>query len=425
MYVPFRQGLVRVQTSPSFLSYVGDVVNLVVNTDPTIVTFAYQSNNYLFEEKQSVQAAWKGPFDPTKTHWLYWDLDMKTGVRTFGYTNVNPLYGNTASTFPISDQHFFFYGDTTMKVWNGIDWVPKLRVFAGEIRSGALIVPYVAETQVQLLQGGNQGYMLFDQTGSPIYNNKGYFITTESILYAQNSPLNRYKVEAMQVDGRASEPIPKYSAITWKAANKLGLASYTDFAHPAVGISVEDISTDQVKKFVTNGYLSNNNWNFNVNPNTPVWVGLSGEVTTVVPQMWSMQKLGFVVSSNTIFVAIESPILLGNQVSHVTPTPSPTITPTLTRTPTITSSPTPTRTPSMTVSLTSSLTPTPTFTVTPSITATMTPTVTPTFTLTPSITPSVTTSPTVTPTVTPTITPTTTVTLTPVPTITPTVTPTH
>lgn len=433
MFVPFRQGLVRIQNTPSFLSYVGNVVNLVVTTDPIIVSFAYQSTNYLFEENESINNAWVGPFSSLSTHWLYWDLDMQTGSRTFGHTDVNPLYGNNPPAFPLADQHFFFYGDSTMKVWNGVSWIPKLRVFAGQINSGALIVPYTVETQVLLNQGGNQGFMLFDQTGSPISNNKNYFITTESILYAQNSQLNSYKIEAVQVDGRAIESIPKFSAITWKNINQLGLASYTDYLHPSIGIAVEDMSIDQIKKFVTNGYLTNPNWNFINAPNTPVWVGVNGEITITVPQTWSMQKMGFVVGPDTIFVAIESIILLGNQVSHVTPTPSPTVTPTITATPTITTTNTPTRTPTMTVSITASITPTPTFTVTPTITATMTPTVTPTNTHTPSVTPSITFTPSVTSTITPTITTTITSTLTPVPSptptltisITPTVTPTH
>jgi hypothetical protein len=420
MYVSFRQGLVRTQTAPSFITFDGTDVNLNVDSDPTILTFAYQSTDYLFEENQTIGKAWRGPFTSSVTHYLYWDLDMETGVRTFGSTSVNPLYGNALPTFPVFDQHYFNYLDTTMRVWNGNDWTPKLRVFAGQINNGASLTVYVPGTQVLLNQGRDQGFMLFDQYGSPITNNRNYFITTESVLYAQNSPLNSYKIEALQVDGRAVEPIPKFYAITWKNVNQLGLASYTDYLHPAIGISVEDMSTDQIKKFVTSGYLTNPDWNFTAAANTPVWVGVTGEITTAVPQSWSMQKLGFVVSSDTIFIRIENVILLGNQTIFVTPTPSPTVTPTLTVTPTITATTTPTLTPSVTVSLTSSITPTPTHTVTPSITATMTPTVTNTITLTPSFTPSTTTTPTITPTLTPSLTPTQTPTLTPIPTSTPT-----
>jgi hypothetical protein len=425
MYVPFRQGLVRTQSSPSFITYDGTNVSLHVDTDPTIISVAYQSTDYLFEENQSIANAWKGPFSNSVVHYLYWDIDMTTGARTFGHTSLNPLYGNSLPQFPVNGQHYFNYVDTTMRVWNGNDWVAKLRAFAGQISNGVTLTPYQVGTQVLLNQGRDQGFMLFDQFGSPITNNRNYFITTESVLYAQNSPLNSYKIEALQVDGRAIESVPKFHAVTWKKVNQLGLASYTDYLHPAIGISIEDISKDQIKKFVTSGYLTNPDWNFTAPANTPVWVGVNGEITTTVPQSWSMQRMGFVVGSDTIFVRIESVILLGNQTTFVTPTPSPTVTPTLTVTPTITATNTPTLTPSVTVSLTSSLTPTPTHTVTPSITATMTPTVTNTHTVTPSFTPSTTTTPTVTPTATPTFTPTMTPTLTPIPTNTPTVTPTH
>lgn len=422
MFVNFRQGLVRIQTAPNFISFSGSTVSLNVNTDPTIISFADQTTDYLFSENVSVSNAWIGPFVSSFTYWLYWDIDLRTGNRTFGSTTIAPLFGMHLPTTPAVGQHYFSYNDTTMRVWNGTTWTPVLRVFAGQLNNGSTLVPYSIGSQVNLNQGRNQGFMIFDQTGSPIKNNSNYFITTETIIYAQNSPLNNYKIEAVQVDGRAVMPIPKYSAVTWTNINQLGLASYTDYLHPAIGISVEDMSKDQIKKFVTNGYLTNSNWNFSDAPNTPVWVGLNGEITTTVPQTWSMQKLGVVVSSDTIFVNIESIVLLGNQIIFPSPTPTITVTPSVTRTPSITPTNTMTITPSRTVTITSTVTPTATLTMTPSVTNTMTPTVTNTSTVSPTITPTLTTTPTNTVTHTPTSTLTVTPTLTPIPSSTPTMT---
>jgi hypothetical protein len=426
MFVAFRQGIVAVQPSPSFLSLVGNNVNLNANASPTIITFAYQSTNYLFTENKSVLAAWKGPFLNGTNYWLYWDLDMTTAKRTFGVTTINPaFFGNTPPPSPVTGQHFFFYKENTMKVWNGVQWKPFLRVFAGQIDSGGILVPYTVGSQVNLNQGGQQGTLLFDQTGSPIYNNKNYFLTTESTVNTQNNPLNNYKIEALQVVGRAIESIPKYSAVTWKGKNTLGLASSTDYLRPAIGIAIEDLTKDEVSRFVTDGYITNPSWNFTVAPNTAIWVGINGEITTQVPQTISMQRMGYVVAPDTIFVSIAQIILLQNPNALPTPTPTTSITPSITRTPTLTPTNTPTLTPTMTISGSASPTPTPTLSATPSITSTITPTVTPSATMTPTMTPTVTFTPSVTVTTTPTTTATPTPTLTPVPTLaSPTVTPT-
>lgn len=431
MFVPFRQGLVRIQTSPNFLSLVGNNVNLNANSDPTVVSFAFGSTDYLYTENKSILGAWKGPFNSTNTYWLYWDLNLITAQRTFGYTTVNPaFFGNNPPPSPQVGQHFFFYKENTMKVWNGKKWNPVLRVFAGQINSGGILIPYAVGSQVNLMQARNQGHIIFDQSGSPIKNNKDYFITTESVVNAQNNPLNNYKIEAVQVDGRAIEPIPKYHAVTWKGVNQLGLASYTDYKRPAIGIAVETFNKDDVKKFVTDGYLTNIDWNFTDVPNTAVWVGLNGELTTDVPTTWSMQRVGFVVGPTTIFVKIEEIILLENQIFFPTPTPTLTITPSITLTPSLTPTNTPTLTPTLSVTMTPTNTVTPSVTVTASVTPTITPTLTPTITITPTITPTNSPTPSVTTTVTPTVTSTPLNTLTPVPsntpsmTFTPTLTPT-
>lgn len=425
MYVSFRQGIVRCQSSPSFLTFDGNSVSLNANAAPTVITFAYQSADYLFIENQSIPQAWTGPFSNTETTWIYWDLNLVTAERTFGSTIRNPIvYGNTPPLVPGIGQMYFFYSDYTLKEWNGIQWNPVLRVFAGEIINNVILIPYTTGTQVNLNQASYQGVILFDQTASPISNNKNYFTTTETILTAQNNPLNNFKIEALQVSGKATTIIPQYYAVTWSGIGTLGLGSNVNYTQPVIGLAVENMTIGQVKKFVTDGYVTNPNWNFTSLPNTPVWVGLNGEVTTTVPDSWSIQKLGFVVSPTTIFLKIDDIILLGGQISSATPTPSPTLTPTFSPTPSVTPSFTPTVTATTTVTITPTVTQTSvvTNTITPSVTAAVTTTPTPTLTLT--VTPTVTATISLTPTITPTITGTPDVTLTPVPTQTPTLTPT-
>jgi hypothetical protein len=62
-----------------------------------------------------------------------------------------------------------------------------------------------------------------------------------------------------------------------------------------------------------------------------VWISDMGDVTEDVPQLHSIQNVGYVVNSTTIFVDIKSPILFVayNQECFVpSSTPTPTVTPT-------------------------------------------------------------------------------------------------
>jgi len=94
MKIPFRQGIVRYE--PPLFNVNPTTVDLVAapNT-PTIITFADRTQDYLWFEMNSIPDAWSiipGGVD----QWLYWDIDLGTGQRTFGSTLLRPLYGNRA-----------------------------------------------------------------------------------------------------------------------------------------------------------------------------------------------------------------------------------------------------------------------------------------------------------------------------------------
>lgn len=397
MLSTFRQGLIRVQTTPPFLSLGVGGVTLNASTDPTIVAFAHGKSDYLFTESETIVNAWAGTFNVGTDYHLYWDIDLYTGERTFGYTTLAPSFGTSLPISPNLDEHFFDLNDYKMKVWNGSSWKTKIRVFAGVVQNGAILIPLSDGSQVNLNQTRNIGHILFDDNGNPVKRfdrlGRGDFLTTESGISSQDIQLNSYKLEALQIAARAVEPAAKYHCLSLKGPNRLGLASYLEPNYPCVGISVEDINKDEVRRFVTDGFITNEAWNFTESPNTPIWVGSNGEITTVVPSNVSMQRIGHLVDHNTVFIDIQEIILI-NPIP-VTPTPTPSVTASLTVTPTPTISVTPSPTISVTPSITVSVSPTPT--VTPTASVSTTPGITPT--TTPGITP--TTTPTVTPTVTP------------------------
>jgi len=373
MLVTFRQGIVRKQDYPTFLQFRDGKVHIAASTTPTVITFADGKHDYLYTENQNVDNAWIGPFLKGKNYYIYWELNRVTGRRSFGHTTVKPSFGNVLPTSPAKDQHFFNKSTNKMLVWNGASWSEKLRVFAGELRSGGILVPNNEGTQISLNQTRYVGHILFDEYGDPVKTINGVFVTTETLVTSSENPSNFFNTEHKQVRGRAIESVPKFHAVTWVGPNRLGLArSTTPDAGYAVGISVEDMNKDEIRTFITEGFLLNEEWNFSEPEGTLLFVGPTGQVTTDVPTRHSMQIIGQVVDRNTAFIKIRDMFKIDGSPVTPTPTPSVTLTPPVSVTPDVT----PTLTPTSTV--TPTVTQGPTVTPTPTVTVTATPTVTPT-----------------------------------------------
>jgi hypothetical protein len=314
MFLTFRQGIVKKPTGSAMLDVVGDQVDLLVFPENLIITFAHGDNNYLLSENETIYAAWAGSFVNTNNYYFYVDINIETGARTFGYTQIQPSYGHTLPGAPLPDTHFFDTSVNAMKVYSGVSWDIKLRVFLGELLFGGILNEYNVGSQTGLNSNNNSGFILFDDLGFPIYRKSSIgpkaLVTTETILNTQNNATNPFKMESVQVDGKAVEPIPKFYCVSWKGIKQIGLASSEDSDYPCVGLATEAITKGQIKKFASSGFITNPNWNFSVDPNTPVWVGKSGEVTTTVPTRKSMQRIGFVVDTNTIFLDIKELMII-------------------------------------------------------------------------------------------------------------------
>jgi hypothetical protein len=318
MKLPFRQGIVRYQTdsatNPIFLqkSNGGTNVDLYCSPDPTIVTFAHGITDYLFEECKTVPQAW-GPFTSGTDYWLFWDIDILTGTRTFGSTKLAPIYSTNPPSQPVNDQHWFDTTNTKIMVWTG-KWIEKIRVFACKYDRGAVIVPYPAGTQSGILQTVYAGYLVFDVDEKPIKQWKrdqtGAFITTESKLITHSSKMSTIILEAAQVVAEADENIPNWSLICYTSQDKVGLASYIDQIHPVAGLVYEDLYDTELGSFYTSGHITNNNWNWSHAPSTPLFCGLYGQLTTDVPQLGSIQRVGMIVSPDTIYLDIGIQIIL-------------------------------------------------------------------------------------------------------------------
>lgn len=325
MRLNFRHGIVRRQTdnvgNPTFLQKAagGQYINLIVSPDPTIFTIAHFDQNYLFTENVSVTNAW-GPFTGGQTVWLYWDVDFVTGQITRGHTLRDPVFQATAPTAPANDQHWFDTTTFVMKVRVGSLWQEKLRVFAAKYENGAVLVPFPIGSQVGISSGQHEaGYPLFDDADQPIQrfrkDRKGVFVHTAMPLASQWTRLANFKVEAAILQGIANENIPMFAAVGYVGPNRIGIARNTNPNVPAIGIAAEDMYTGEYRSFITQGYVQNELWNWDVSntqpPGSPLFVGPTGQLQSAPPQAWSIQQVATVVDRKIIYININPIITYG------------------------------------------------------------------------------------------------------------------
>src|SRR5665213_848035 len=111
MLIQFRQGLVRANQVPPFIVANGTTVNLVASfLQPVILDFALGTEDILFQETNNITSAWSG-LPATGTVYLYWDINLKTGIRTFGFTTLAPFVGPNPPPSPVNGQ--MWYNTTT------------------------------------------------------------------------------------------------------------------------------------------------------------------------------------------------------------------------------------------------------------------------------------------------------------------------
>lgn len=312
MKLPFRHGLVRYQTdiahNPIFVRKAagGSAIDLVVSPDPTLLTIAHFDVDYLYEERKTILQAWTG-FVSGTDYWIYWDIDLQSGVRTFGSTTLEPVSSLTAPVSPAVDQHWFDKNEKVMKRWTGQTWREVLRVFAAFYDEGTILNPYPVGTQVGLSTRADAGSILFDDEEKPIRKftrgRRSTFITSESILStAISGQIVSFTFENSLNVVEAVEPIPEWSLICFKGALQIGLAS-PNISNPIIGIVSEDFTTGQLGSYINKGFITNENWGFgSANFGQPLFCSPAGQVTLLPPQLGYIQQIGHVVNTNTIYL---------------------------------------------------------------------------------------------------------------------------
>jgi hypothetical protein len=347
MKLPFRQGIVKYTLNndkiPTFLytDRRDKYVSLIANINHVLITFAHNDTDYLYEETLTTNNAW-GPFDRDIKYWMYWDLDVRTGKRTFGSTKLEPIVSETIPETPEHDQHWFNLSDNvvvsfdnelnrnkyrklsknSIYVWDGENnhWTQKIRLFAGTYKNTDIVASSLS-SQVGIFEQCHAGFILYDDTDSPTQQARVdgtyKFLTSESHFHDTKSLTTTVSLDQIFHYGTSSENISKYSLVSFDGQNSFKTASSDDITlSPAIGIIENDVISGDICAIVTNTYVIDDSWNFTDEPSTPIYLASSGFSTTP-PLSGFIQQVGFVVSSNTVYIDTTYQIIY-HDVIHTT-----------------------------------------------------------------------------------------------------------
>jgi hypothetical protein len=137
MRVNLRQGLI-LPTTANYLVRRSNSIDVIIDRFVRVV-FEHGPVNYLHDVTSNITGAWPGIYIDSASYWFYWDIDLETGLVSRGTTLLEPQMGVALPGSPSVGQHFFDKTDNYMKVWDGANWIQKIRVFAGSLVNGVLL----------------------------------------------------------------------------------------------------------------------------------------------------------------------------------------------------------------------------------------------------------------------------------------------
>ena len=335
MKLSFRQGIARYQSdvyaTPSFLqksSLNAAFVDLIVSPDPTIISFAHKSANYIVEETKTVRNAW-GPISNVATQYLYWDVNVLDAVITRGITTLPPISSFQAPASPAVGQHWFDLDTTTMRVWEAPGrWAERIRVFAGYVTNGGVLRPNPIGTQCGITGDFEGGNIVLDSFAFPLRESNGCFVTTVSQLAIVALSSKKVRFEAEVLSGIATEYIPKYSLVRLKPGRRLELGRSLDWKTRIAGMVDEDLYQNEVGLLITDGLVRNEQWNWAPElVGKPIFCGTTGAITIIPPEYGVCQIVGRIYDTDCIYIDIHQPIVLVSpeemEVPIAPPSPPP------------------------------------------------------------------------------------------------------
>lgn len=310
MRISFRQGLVKAPAN--FLQLNGGKVDLFAQpVEPLLAAFADGNSDYLLTERLPVTGAWQGPFVAgPQNYYLYFDIDVITGARTFNHTLFEPIESAIAPMNPADDQHWFDLGTKTMKVWTSTTsrWVKRIRVFAAQLKNGSVFIsmsinsPVFTGTQIGVLNVSvAAGALVYDADGRVIKRANGTFFTTEDVAVTGVASSSHVKLGAIILDCEAQESMAAFSVVRFVDFNKIALANSNLIVNGVYGICEVQAIAGDVVSVTVEGVIRNPAWDWTAaGINAPLYVDQFGELTPISPV--NPIIVAMVIASDTILM---------------------------------------------------------------------------------------------------------------------------
>lgn len=308
MLLHFRQGLVQTQ-SPNFFKVTYPYVDLLVTNTNTMVTFADGNKDYLYTEQESVSQAW-GPLTLGHNQWLYWDLDTRTGRRTFGITLIEPINSPLTPTNPVTDQHWFNTATNVMSVWTGSGWARRIRVFACKLSNGSVPIsmsinsPAFTGTQVGIQTQAYTGHILFDATThNAIRDSAGAFVTTEDQLSTAAISLSDVKLASIIVEGEAQQTMSSHTVVVFSDFGQIVHADhFTSERTRQFGMIETSAMIGQTVPVTNHGLITSDSWDWtSVGVNALLYCDALGSLTAT-PVIPNQPPVATVLDKRTIIL---------------------------------------------------------------------------------------------------------------------------
>ena len=307
MRISYRQGLLSTQAN--FLQQgQNNFIDLVVGPIPTLATIANRSVNYIIGEYSIVRNAW-GPFTGNTTQYLYWEINQVNGSIIRGSTPYQVVIAATYPLSPAIGQMWWDTANNTMNVWDGTRWTIVLRVFAGTLQNGSIIVQAPFASQVGLNNPNSTGgFVLTDGYGSIFKDNNGNLLTTDSPVVS-NSTGSLVKLENAQVTVQAVENLPAFSLVyllNGQAALASSVPPY-DTAKAPIGMVTQAVAQNGIVDIITRGRIViNQQWSWDPSIwGTIVYCDGSGQITTNKPSVLKYVNVGTIVGSQSILLGFD------------------------------------------------------------------------------------------------------------------------
>lgn len=309
MQVPYTQGVLRGQTTlPSnarlFLQADGAYVDVYVTDMKLQAIAAHKTKNYIIEEPFNVSHAW-GPLPLATQCYLYWDIDVATGIVSRGFTTVAPTYGGTNPSTVTNGLHFFNTTDKVMYYGSGSTWVEKIRVFAGTCTVGGVVAPHAFQSQVGLSTATTAGYIIYGLNNRALKDPvDGTFMNTGTGYKLRLGDYdNEVSLDAEHEYLIAAEPIPAASFIAVTAAGTMSLAD-PDLNRWASGYVRNAAATGASSRVITHGVVYDDTFEFNAaDIGKLLWIEPGGTTSATRPNTAVAQALGVIRGEHALFLS--------------------------------------------------------------------------------------------------------------------------